>query len=216
MVEAAEERGVVIVSLPCPWRIEWWSRMLEHGMRPNREYAQIHSMKSSFRFPLIVAPACFLSLIFATVTIAQAPGALQDTADHSPVRHVYPHPRNLKALPRDLSGQEVRNIMEQWTQALGVRCDSCHAEATETTIADDDSRLNYADDSKPLKAVTRAMYRMTEEINANYIANIGNSGVPVTCGTCHRGHIGPEPYDGPPAIAPRQLPLTSSSISPSQ
>jgi Photosynthetic reaction centre cytochrome C subunit len=100
-------------------------------------------------------------------------------------------------LPRDLTGQQVRNIMEQWTYALNVRCDSCHADATETTIADDDSGLNYADDSKPLKAVTRAMYKMTEDINANYIASIDNSGMPVTCGTCHRGHIGPEPYDGP-------------------
>jgi len=29
----------------------------------------------------------------------------------------------------------------------------------------------------------------------NYIANIESSGDPVTCGTCHRGSLSPEPFD---------------------
>jgi hypothetical protein len=28
---------------------------------------------------------------------------------------------------------------------------------------------------------------------------VDNSGAPVTCGTCHRGHIGPEPFIAPKA-----------------
>jgi hypothetical protein len=35
---------------------------------------------------------------------------------------------------------------------------------------------------------------MTEDINVNYVSKIPSSEVPVTCGTCHRGHFGPEPF----------------------
>jgi len=38
------------------------------------------------------------------------------------------------------------------------------------------------------------MYTMTEEINQKFIAKVDGLGVPVTCGTCHRGHAGPEPF----------------------
>ncbi|MGA8086550.1 MAG: c-type cytochrome [Terracidiphilus sp.] len=178
---------------------------------PNGE---THRVKPTSKLLLAISPASVLCFILAMATEAQSPGARSSAADNPQIRPSYPIPRNLKVLPHDLSGQQVHEIMEQWGRSLGVRCDSCHADATETSAADDKSQLNYADDSKPLKAVSRAMYRMTETINANYIANIENSGIPVTCGTCHRGHIGPEPYDGPPVKSPPQPPLTSSSITP--
>jgi hypothetical protein len=38
------------------------------------------------------------------------------------------------------------------------------------------------------------MFTMTEEININYVSKVPNSEAPVTCGTCHRGHLGPEPF----------------------
>jgi hypothetical protein len=38
------------------------------------------------------------------------------------------------------------------------------------------------------------MYKMTEDINMNYVSKVPSSEVPVTCGTCHRGHLGPEPF----------------------
>ena len=34
---------------------------------------------------------------------------------------------------------------------------------------------------------------MVQEINTQYIGKIDNSGAPVTCGTCHRGHLDPQP-----------------------
>ena len=46
------------------------------------------------------------------------------------------------------------------------------------------------------------MYTMTEEINSNYIAKVEGSGMPVTCGTCHRGQVSPEPF----TISRRRLP----------
>jgi hypothetical protein len=111
-------------------------------------------------------------------------------------------PKNLKVLPMDFSGEQVNDIMEEWSRSLGVRCDACHTEATETIVADDDSNLNFADDSKPMKVIARNMYGMTEEINSMHIAKIEGSGIPVTCGTCHRGHISPEPFVAPTHDAP--------------
>jgi hypothetical protein len=49
---------------------------------------------------------------------------------------------------------------------LGARCDSCHAEDPKMAAPDGHPRLKFADDSKPMKAAARLMYRMTEEINA--------------------------------------------------
>jgi hypothetical protein len=96
-----------------------------------------------------------------------------------------------------LSGRQVNDITEEWTRSLGVRCDACHAEATEIIAADDDSNLNYADDFKQMKIIARNMYGMTEAINSVHIAKIEGSGMRVTCGTCHRGHISPEPFVAP-------------------
>lgn len=129
---------------------------------------------------------------------SQAPEGVQSSlTNSSPQSRAFRVPRNLKALPKDLSGRQVNDIMEDWSRSLGVRCDACHAEATETLVADDDSNLNFADDSKPMKTIARSMYGMTEEINSVHIAKIEGSGIPVTCGTCHRGHVSPEPFFAP-------------------
>jgi len=40
----------------------------------------------------------------------------------------YPAPTNLKVLPKNLTGQQVHDIMKQWNGELGVRCGACHAE----------------------------------------------------------------------------------------
>jgi hypothetical protein len=58
--------------------------------------------------------------------------------------------------------------------------------------------LNFADDSKPEKATARLMVKMVEEINTQYVGKIDNSGAPVTCATCHRGHLDPPPFVAPP------------------
>jgi hypothetical protein len=100
----------------------------------------------------------------------------------------------LKVLPRDLSGKQVHDIMEQWEAALGAQCDSCHAEDRGNIGPNGRPLLNFAADSKPMKGVARTMYTMTEDINRSYLAKIDSSGVPVTCGTCHRGHLGPQPF----------------------
>jgi hypothetical protein len=155
-------------------------------------------MTSSFRFLLPVGAVLLASVAVIVGTAAQAPeGAKAAASNAPPLSRTFRAPRNLKVFPKELSGRQVNSIMEEWSRSLGVRCDACHTEATETLAADDDSNLNFADDSKPMKAIARSMYGMTEEINSIHIAKIEGSGIPVTCGTCHRGHISPEPFVSP-------------------
>jgi hypothetical protein len=108
-----------------------------------------------------------------------------------------PKPTNLKVLPKDLTGAQIRDIMETWSGELGTGCKSCHAVDPKNIGPNGKPRLNYADDSKDEKRTARVMYKMVEDINANYVSKIDNSGEPVTCGTCHRGHFGPEPFAPP-------------------
>jgi hypothetical protein len=110
---------------------------------------------------------------------------------------VWPKPTNLKVLPKDLDGQQVRDIMEGWQGQLGVHCDTCHMPDPARKTPNGRPVLNYADDSKPEKNAARLMYRMLDDINTNYVSMIPNSGMSATCGTCHRGRLAPEPYIPP-------------------
>ncbi len=128
-----------------------------------------------------------------------------------PMRN-YPPPTNLKVLPRNLTGREVREIMEKWAGSLGVHCDTCHVAEPGKIGPDGWPQLNFPDDSKPDKQIARIMYTMTQQINADTISKAmdldpDGMGSPVTCGTCHRGHKMPEEFvipkqerpGGPPA-----------------
>ena len=93
--------------------------------------------------------------------------------------------------------------MEKWSASLGAHCDSCHTADPQNIGPNGRPRLNFADDSKPMKGSARLMFTMTEKINVDYVSMIDSSGAQVTCGTCHRGHLGPEPFVIPPEAEPR-------------
>ncbi len=158
-------------------------------------------MKESFPFlpaglaALLAAAACFVSMA------AQVPQTRAATATPQPGS--FPAPTNLKVLPHDLTGQQVHDIMEQWKAGLGMGCAACHAKDKEKIDRDGRPLLDFASDAKPEKATARLMYAMTGEINQKYIAKIDSSWAPVTCGTCHRGHMDPEPFAGSPNLEPR-------------
>jgi hypothetical protein len=146
--------------------------------------------------------------VIAAATAAQAPGGPQSTGSAAPQASRYSAPTNLKVLPKDSTGQQVHEIMELWSAALGTHCDSCHAEDSNNPGPNGRPQLDFAADSKGMKAAARMMYTMTEKINVDYVAKIDSSGAPITCGTCHRGHLGPEPFAIPPNVglsAPRVL-----------
>jgi hypothetical protein len=160
-------------------------------------------LKTSSLFQPASLTALITAALFAVATIAQAPQAApsQQPAAGGPPHedhgHAHPAPTNLKVLPKTLTGDQVHEIMEGWEAALGVHCSTCHAPDPNNIGPNGRPRLNFADDSKPEKSTARLMYKMTEDINSNYISMVPSSKIPVTCGTCHRGHFGPEPFVAP-------------------
>jgi len=161
-------------------------------------------LKPSLKSQSAAIVALLAAEVFVVTTTAQAPQAAQGAASAPPPppARAFPAPTNLKVLPRDLTGQQVHDTMERWESSLGIQCAGCHAEDTDNLGPDGRPLLKFADDSKPMKSVARIMYTMTDEINTRYIARIDGSGVPVTCGTCHRGKMGPEPFANQPDRRP--------------
>jgi len=164
-------------------------------------------LKSLSLLPTAVAIALFTATVFAA---AQAPQDQPPPQGMPPGGHPmrnFPPPTNLKVLPKDLTGNQVRDIMRTWAGSLGVHCDFCHAADLKNVGPNGRPQLNFAGDSKDDKKIARLMYTMTEHINANYISKTKEidtdaMDMKVTCGTCHRGHKMPEdfviPKEGPP------------------
>jgi hypothetical protein len=145
------------------------------------------------------AVALLTAAVFAVTTLAQAPqGPPPASGGPPPGPRTYPAPTNLKVLPKNLNGQQVRDIMEKWQGSLGVHCNTCHTEDPKNLGPNGRPRLNFADDSKQQKATARLMYTMTEGINRDYVMKLEDVETPVSCGTCHRGHLDPEPFVIPP------------------
>ena len=98
--------------------------------------------------------------------------------------------KNLKVLPKDISNEDLHKIMDQFNQALGVRCNYCHAQK------DTSRHLDFASDSNHVKDGARYMMHMTMEINNKYLQvknpMIGDTTLVVTCWTCHRGSPFPD------------------------
>jgi hypothetical protein len=148
-------------------------------------------LKPSSAFVSLAASATVAAALFAPLSKAQSG---LEVSGNAPSARVYPAPTNLKVLPKSLTGAQVHEIMHQWESALGVECETCHVRDPQKLGANGRPQFDYANDSKPVKATARVMYAMVEDINSNYIAKIEGSGLPVSCGTCHRGRISPEPF----------------------
>jgi hypothetical protein len=139
----------------------------------------------------------FAGMLFAVIAIATAADAQAPASaphEHEPA----PAPTNLQVLPKTMTGEQVHELMHKWEASLGAECSTCHAVDPNNKRPDGRPMLNFADDSKPEKATARLMVRMVENINSQYIGKLEDSGSPVTCATCHRGHLSPEPFIAPP------------------
>lgn len=82
--------------------------------------------------------------------------------------------KNVKVLG-DLSVAQFAQTMVDMTNWVAPKqsCTYCHT-------------ANFADDSLYTKVTARRMLQMTQHINADWRAHVGNTGV--TCYTCHRGN----------------------------
>lgn len=148
---------------------------------------------TAFAFPAAVA-AVTAAILASTAGSVHA--AQQTASPPQPMRQHRPEPAptNLQVLPKNLTGEQVHQIMHQWEGELGTECSTCHVADKNKVGRNGRPRLDFAADGKPEKNTARLMYRMVQEINTNYISKVGNSGMPVTCGTCHQGHLSPVPF----------------------
>ena len=93
--------------------------------------------------------------------------------------------QNLQVLPKDMTRQQVTQLMRSFTAALGVECSHCHVGTMQERSKDDN----------PKKGIARKMIQMTTAINNDLLKGVGDApaaGVSkVTCFTCHRGAIKP-------------------------
>jgi hypothetical protein len=93
---------------------------------------------------------------------------------------------NLRYFPKDISREVLTQRMREFSFALGVRCQYCHAGGNGITF----DGVSFGSDEKPTKAKARAMLRMVDEINTVALAQLPSRAEPrvvVECSTCHRG-----------------------------
>ena len=106
-----------------------------------------------------------------------------------PDDHVF---KNLKILPKDISHEKLDKIMHGFNNALGVKCNFCHARSQDTTVHHPD----FASDEKPEKSIARSMMKMTLKINKKFFEAkhpaFGEPGMEISCVTCHHGQPHPE------------------------
>jgi hypothetical protein len=149
------------------------------------------------------AVAILGAAVFVCASIAQAPQTPPAGGPGGPPRS-YPAPTNLQVLPKDLTGQQVHEIMEGYAGALGQHCNYCHAADPKNVGPNGRPRLNFASDEKDEKKMARIMITMTEDINKNYVKKVADmdempeKAPPVTCGTCHQGHEDPPVFKPAP------------------
>jgi hypothetical protein len=115
--------------------------------------------------------------------------------------------KNLKVLPKNITKDQLHDVMEEWEHSLGVHCNFCH-------VRDEAAKqMDWASDAKPEKKMARDMFKMMNKINEKYFdAKKDSLGLTlksgVNCYSCHRGSAHPEVTlpargpGGPPPGAP--------------
>jgi len=98
---------------------------------------------------------------------------------------------NVRVIPRSTPVLQVIGTMRNFAGDLGVRCQFCHIGEEGLPL----ERFDFSTDQKRTKQVARQMMLMTQEINRRLdtIPERPDSGVRVTCATCHRGTSRPMP-----------------------
>jgi len=91
---------------------------------------------------------------------------------------------NLQYFPKDIEREQLIQTMRGFSFALGARCEYCHA----AKDRDPPEKKDFASDEKDTKKAARAMLRMVEAINQDYVAKLATQTKNrVSCTTCHHG-----------------------------
>ncbi|HET9825577.1 MAG TPA: c-type cytochrome [Chitinophagaceae bacterium] len=98
--------------------------------------------------------------------------------------------KNLKVLPKYISDRAIDKVMEEFSKALGVKCNFCHVQI-------DSTNWDMASDQKAEKNIARKMIKMSNKINKGFFkakTKYGeeNAVLEIHCVTCHRGEPHPE------------------------
>jgi hypothetical protein len=95
-------------------------------------------------------------------------------------------PQNLQYFPKDITRDALVQRMREFSFALGVRCQYCHAGGDGVSL----EGVNFGSDDKIPKRKARAMLRMVDQINGPILGGLSprvEPRVTVDCVTCHRG-----------------------------
>jgi tetratricopeptide (TPR) repeat protein len=94
--------------------------------------------------------------------------------------------KNLQYFPAGITREALVQRMREFSFALDVRCQNCHAGGDGVSL----DGVDFASDEKPAKMKARAMLRMTDDINNTLLPKVPSRAEPpvrVECVTCHRG-----------------------------
>jgi hypothetical protein len=94
--------------------------------------------------------------------------------------------KNLKYFPANISRDTLTQRMREFSFALGVRCQYCHAGGNGITF----DGVDFPSDEKAPKKKARAMLRMVDRVNKTLLPDVPSRAEPrveVDCATCHRG-----------------------------
>ena len=95
-----------------------------------------------------------------------------------------PEHKNLQVLPKAITNDKLKAMMDGFTEQLGVKCTFCHV------------LEQYEKDDRPHKADARRMIRLVLDMKAKKVAYFGPrlKEAVITCGMCHRGQAEPDPF----------------------
>lgn len=134
----------------------------------------------SLRFQQVLVRSVALAVAITAMSVS--PLFAQGDEENKPV--------NLKVLDSTISHDALIDLMNQFTDALGVGCDFCHARKDGGKSRD----MDFPSDTLHEKLAAREMIRMTNAINADYMAknsHLDSPSMSVQCITCHRGQPHP-------------------------
>jgi hypothetical protein len=93
---------------------------------------------------------------------------------------------NLQYFPKDIPRPQLVQRMREFSFALDVRCQHCHAGGDGVSF----DGVNFASDEKPAKVMARAMLRIVDQLNNTMLPSLPRRAEPpvnLNCATCHHG-----------------------------
>jgi tetratricopeptide (TPR) repeat protein len=123
----------------------------------------------------------FLVVLFPAVAFALTAAPMAQQPERQPWKA-----QNLQFFPADITREALTQRMREFSFALNVRCQYCHAGGDGISF----DGVDFASDEKPAKRKARAMLRMTDQINTSLLTQVPSRAEPrvgVDCVTCHHG-----------------------------